>query len=65
MPYTKQEIEKYAQERADVTGRPYLITTFGHCFMDCLGNRKIALDPEIGEGIAKRVMPRGIDYGMR
>ena len=54
---SKQDTKQYAQSRANETGRPYIITTFGHCFMDCAQNRKLALDPEMGEGIAARVYP--------
>lgn len=53
-----KEIQQYAQARANETGRPYIVTTFGHCFMDCAANRKLALDPKIGEGIAVRVFPK-------
>ena len=52
-----KSVTDYAQARANETGRPYLITVFGHCFMDCPQNRKLALDPELGEGIAARVLP--------
>jgi hypothetical protein len=48
---------EYAQARANETGRPYLITVFGHCFMDCASNRKMALNPALGEGIAATVYP--------
>jgi len=47
----------YAQTRANETGRPYLITIFGHCFMDCPSNRKLALNSAIGEGIAETIYP--------
>jgi len=47
----------YAQARANETGRPFLITVFEHCFVDCPQNRILALNPAIGEGIAEKVYP--------
>lgn len=47
----------YAQARANETGRPYLITVYGHCFMDCAHNRNIANNPNVGEGISAKVYP--------
>jgi len=51
------DTREYAQARANETGRAYLITVFGHCFMDCPQNRTLALDPAIGDGIAVKVYP--------
>ena len=52
-----RRVLEYAEARANETGRAYLITKAGHCFMDCPLNRKLALDPVAGEGIARRVLP--------
>ena len=51
------DTREYAQARANETGRPYLITVFGHCWQDCPHNRALALDPAIGEGISEKVYP--------
>jgi hypothetical protein len=53
----------YAQRRANETGRPYIITNFGHCFADFPANRRLALNPAIGEGIAARVFPNYSETG--
>jgi len=53
----KVNVIDYAQTRANETGRPYIITVFGHCFMDCAHNRKVANNPDIGEGILAKVYP--------
>ena len=49
-------VQEYAQARANETGRPYIITSMEHCFLDCPANRRLAADPELG-GIAMRVLP--------
>ncbi len=38
----RERIEHYAQCRANETGRPYVITSVGHVWMDCPFNRKLA-----------------------
>jgi hypothetical protein len=50
-------VQEYAQARADKQNTPYLITLFGHCWLDCLENRALALDPDIGQGIDKIIYP--------